>query len=443
MNVKDILHKASSSFEEGDLEGTERLCNSILEMNPRHARALYLLGAVEHRTGRIGASRLLEASRARPDLPMLQHSVGVQLQRQGKLAEALHCFQLAVKAEPSKPGFMLAEASALRKLGRDDEAITVLERAVAATSPALSSGGEVAVSATARYKLGQHLRSVGDYPRAVKAYRSCLEVHPGHKLAAFWLPATQKLVEAEGGATRPHHRPSQEPAGSPGDTPDPPQAAPVEYIVGLYETYANNFDQHLTVSLGYKTPEVLRGALEATLPGQRWLRCLDLGCGTGLSGEAIKPLCQYLVGIDLSLSMIEKAREKGTYDRLITGEGEGFRGEGDLFLSCDVFVYIGDLRECFRAVSRLAKWATGQTIFAFSTEACFGYLCSPFPSLPRSLILPSHSAPPNGRYAHSQAYLESLCMDAGFQVLLLKTEALRRQAGRPVWGYLCIAESRA
>lgn len=75
-------------------------------------------------------------------------------------------------------------ASALRKLGRNEQATAELLKAADA-SPC---------DAHVQYKLGQHLRSIGDSSSAEVAYGRALELDPGHALAAFWLPATRRLA---------------------------------------------------------------------------------------------------------------------------------------------------------------------------------------------------------------------------------------------------------
>lgn len=49
------------------------------------------------------------------------------------------------------------------------------------------------------------------------------------------------------------------------------------------------------------------------------LKLLDLGCGTGLVGEILKEKYGFdnLVGLDVSEDMLEKAKEKGIYKKLI------------------------------------------------------------------------------------------------------------------------------
>src|SRR5207248_233908 len=77
------------------------------------------------------------------------------------------------------------------------------------------------------------------------------------------------------------------------------------------------------------------------------LDVLDLGCGTGLCGALLRRWARTLVGVDLSPGMLEKARERGCYDRLEQGDlvavmrtmpARSF----DLIVATDVLIYIGD-----------------------------------------------------------------------------------------------------
>lgn len=48
-----------------------------------------------------------------------------------------------------------------------------------------------------------------------------------------------------------------------------PLAAPREYVVGLYNSYAETFDSHLQGALEYRTPTVIMETLGALFPGKR------------------------------------------------------------------------------------------------------------------------------------------------------------------------------
>ena len=62
-------------------------------------------------------------------------------------------------------------------------------------------------------------------------------------------------------------------------------------------------------------------------PPQPVYDILDAGCGTGLCGVLLKPLARSLTGVDLSASMLKKAKQRGIYDRLVEDEITRFLSE--------------------------------------------------------------------------------------------------------------------
>src|SRR5947209_6095088 len=49
-------------------------------------------------------------------------------------------------------------------------------------------------------------------------------------------------------------------------------------------------------------------------------RLLDLGCGSGLYGEALKARCRTLVGFDYDADLCALARSRGAYDEVVQGD---------------------------------------------------------------------------------------------------------------------------
>jgi len=84
----------------------------------------------------------------------------------------------------------------------------------------------------------------------------------------------------------------------------------------LYAKWAEVYDQEVDVEGGYRQPERCAKAL-ADVMSDKSLPVLDVGCGTGLSGLALKQAgFESLVGCDLSIQMLEKAALTGCYGRL-------------------------------------------------------------------------------------------------------------------------------
>ncbi|SNS56349.1 class I SAM-dependent DNA methyltransferase [Antarctobacter heliothermus] len=83
----------------------------------------------------------------------------------------------------------------------------------------------------------------------------------------------------------------------------------------LYDAWAATYEQSVEGE-GYATPRRCAEALHATL-GQAEAPVLDFGCGTGLSGIALR-LAGFttLDGVDLSPGMLQQARDKAIYRTL-------------------------------------------------------------------------------------------------------------------------------
>jgi predicted TPR repeat methyltransferase len=97
-----------------------------------------------------------------------------------------------------------------------------------------------------------------------------------------------------------------------------PEAAPQDYVTGLFDDYAERFEKNLVEDLGYRVPEQLGTQLQAACPtGTRFTKVIDLGCGSGLVGIQLRPLAVTMTGVDLSPGMLEQAGEKNIYDELV------------------------------------------------------------------------------------------------------------------------------
>jgi predicted TPR repeat methyltransferase len=175
--------------------------------------------------------------------------------------------------------------------------------------------------------------------------------------------------------------------------------------------------------LKYRTPAFLRDAVTRFAPAPS-LDILDLGCGTGLSGETFRPHARTLIGVDISAKMLEIARQRHIYNNLVCGDlVEFLEAQGrnfDLVVAADVFVYVGDLTAVFRTVHRALRPAG---LFGFSVEA----------GGEQDFALGT-----NLRYAHSAAYLRRLAEAHGFAVELIEAKILRKEDGVDVSGTLAV-----
>lgn len=207
-----------------------------------------------------------------------------------------------------------------------------------------------------------------------------------------------------------------------------PTTAPPGLVAHLFTVFAD-FDELLVDRLRYQAPALLLQALAPHLPQRPWRVC-DAGCGTGLMGVALAGRVAELWGIDLSAAMVERARARGIYHRLIAGELvavlAGMEERWDAVVAADVCPYLGDLAPLVRAAQ--ARLAPG---------GCLG--------------LTAEAADPDvrwtlgatRRYAHGSRYLEELCATAGLAVCTRSEAVLRYEQGMPVHGHVLVARRDA
>jgi len=205
-----------------------------------------------------------------------------------------------------------------------------------------------------------------------------------------------------------------------------PDTADENYIKNVFDNYADNYDQHLVDGLKFKIPKLIFDAISQHLPSKKTLDIIDLGCGTGLSGELFSATANTLVGVDLSEGMIQKAKEKAIYTKLHIGEIDAvikdYTLEFDLAICSDVLIYIGKLDVLFRHIQASLN-KKGQ--FCFSIEAL-------------SDSKSDYTLGSTGRYKHNQDYISKVAISAGFEIISNEEASLRKQDNQDVLGRIYI-----
>ncbi|PCI64789.1 MAG: hypothetical protein COB37_00410 [Kordiimonadales bacterium] len=202
------------------------------------------------------------------------------------------------------------------------------------------------------------------------------------------------------------------------------EVAPDIYIERLFDDLAGNFEKQLITDLEYDIPTKIVTLLqeESYLQGSK-SHILDLGCGTGLVGQAMAPYSASIVGVDLSQKMLNMARDKGTYsklsknnilDELCTIDMTAF----DYIIAADVLIYMGALVSLFETLSQTNPIKKSST-FIFSVELSSAKECQ---------LLAS------GRYAHSEQYIDKLCEKYGFSIEVQNHTTIRTERGKAIDG---------
>ncbi len=188
--------------------------------------------------------------------------------------------------------------------------------------PLLASSGDVSADRRADY--AETLFSIGDHAAAAELMQDALGVAPSWVFGWFRLGEMQEQRGDLDAAEAAWRRVLElEPTDRPGAAlrlaligrAPAADAAPSAFVEALFDQYAGSFEASLVGRLDYRAPDFMLEAIRARRE-RRFSLALDLGCGTGLMGERLRPFVERLEGYDLSAGMLRKAAEKGVYDHL-------------------------------------------------------------------------------------------------------------------------------
>jgi tetratricopeptide (TPR) repeat protein len=189
---------AIQHHQRGELAEAERIYRKILELDPRHADSLHLLGVLAHQVGRDEiAVELIRKAIASDKRPAAFHSnLGTALQALGRLEEAVECYERSLEIQPN-----LAEAQ--MNLGAVLQAQGKPELAEARFRRALELRPELA---EAHVNLGNILQAQGKLDEAVASHERAMALKPEFAEACFnyanTLQALGRLEEAVAGYQR-------------------------------------------------------------------------------------------------------------------------------------------------------------------------------------------------------------------------------------------------
>lgn len=325
-----------------------------------------------------------------PDYAQAYNALGLITKEIGDLEKAFPMFQRAIAAQPEVIQFYKNASEVCIKVKAFPQAATILEEAYKRAPD----------DAEVMQSLADTYCCLKRNDEAIPLYEKCLELKPELAGEIEHLLRAQKGEQLDKGSD--------------------------EYVKKLFNYYADNFEEHLTSSLEYKTPELLAQLIDENCNpnGKNW-SVLDAGCGTGLMGDYIYPNCKELIGVDLADKMVKATLERTHDGNKVYTHGFADNAENilpnykdrlDGVIAADVFVYVGNLDNMFKVTK---ESLTKDGWFAFSVE---------------HLEEPGFSLQKSGRFAHSRQYIDELCEKHGFKQAVVQQNKLRKERGEYIIG---------
>jgi predicted TPR repeat methyltransferase len=409
VQINSDLERASDLAAQGSRDEALDLCIKVLGRENLPARSAASLSLIMRQLGQTQTAdqiRNVVLQGIHSNLDAIERSVATilptaeALDDLGAFEEAERLYWRAAEIAPDDPTVVLAVSACLLQRGRTDEAVTFAEA--------------FCVRVGHPFEILLHFSRFFAHFGACDAAGTFLD----HAASQCKTQAQRKQLDFQR-------------AGLGGPVAGVDQHT---MAVELFDTFAENYDNKLS-TLGNNGPSLILTALEdLALPKTRTRRVLDAGCGTGLCAGFLRPYAQDLVGVDLSVKMLEKAREKGGYDSLartdLSNAATFPNGTFDMIVCADVLVYFGvqdPLFENFRHVLNPGGWLLA-TVEDETNDA----------------VKSGFKLYPSGRHKHSDAYLIGALSRAGFpKPRLLEHGRLRNEMASPVLGTVVAVQKSA
>lgn len=357
------------------------------------------------------------------DIWLIHYNLGLLYFQLGRFESSVEHYNKALELAGDNPDIFFNLAICLKQCGRYEEAVNAYNSALEIEPGDLDC----------LYNLAGCYLAAGDHTKASQRYHELLSITPDHEgalnnLAYLYHKTGDKEKALHFYARLLNINPSHESAAHMCNALQGSACsnAPSSYIRDVFDQYSDHYEDSLLKKLEYRVHESLYDFAVVSSGTDSFGSALDLGCGTGLSGEAFAKSCSFIDGIDISRNMLSKAEAKGIYRTLWAGEivallARPLSEKYNLAIAADVFAYFGELNTVFGLTAESVK-AGG--LFFFSVEIIEGISASPF------------FLQESGRFSHSDSYIRQAAQKNGWKYLQSTPLNLRKEGGRWIKGMI-------
>ncbi len=174
-NTKQLLQEAFEFHKVGKLTAAAELYHKILDKQPEHVDANFLLGTLNLRQRNYDSATMLlmKTITLKPDHVTAHNNLGTVLQEQCKLGEAIASFNRAITLKPDFADALYNLGNALKEQGKLDKAEESYRKAILARPDYVD----------VHYNLGNTLKAQHKLYKAAESYKRTIALKPDYAAA--------------------------------------------------------------------------------------------------------------------------------------------------------------------------------------------------------------------------------------------------------------------
>ncbi len=169
-NIENLFQNGHTLHRAENLEEAAILYHKVLEIQPEHVDAIFLLGTlnIQQENLELATTFLKKAILLKPDHVAAYNNLGTALQSQGKLSEAVVIYNRVIEIKPDYAEAHINLGNVFQEQGKFDEAMECYNRAIERQPD----------YAEAHYNLGNALKEKNEFDKAASCFSKAIELKP-------------------------------------------------------------------------------------------------------------------------------------------------------------------------------------------------------------------------------------------------------------------------
>ena len=198
MDIEQKLQEAIVFHQSGQLQRAEQIYQQVLQISPRNADALNLLGFLAYQVGRceVAANLIAKAIEVDSKQYIFFINLGLVRQEQGELDKSIEAYHKAIEINPDDSDVYNNLGNTLQEQGELDKSIEAYHKAIEINPN----------DARIYYNLGAAQKKQGKLDNAIQTYQQAIEINPDDAEIYNSLGTTLQKQEKLDQAIQVYHR---------------------------------------------------------------------------------------------------------------------------------------------------------------------------------------------------------------------------------------------